>query len=110
MKQPLEGLLVRIYLGESDLYEGRPVYERIVQEAHTLGLAGATVLRGMMGYGAGSRIHTTKVLRLAEDLPVVVEVVDTEDNIQRLLPFLDRAVEEGLVTMEKVRILKYRSA
>jgi PII-like signaling protein len=110
MKQPLEGLLVRIYLGESDLYEGRPVYERIVQEAHTLGLAGATVLRGMMGYGAGSRIHTTKVLRLAEELPVVVEVVDTEDNIQRLLPFLDRAVEEGLVTMEKVRILKYRSA
>jgi PII-like signaling protein len=110
MKQPLEGLLVRIYLGESDHYEGRPVYERIVQEAHALGLAGATVLRGMMGYGAGSRIHTTKVLRLAEELPVVVEVVDTEDNIQRLLPFLDRAVEEGLVTMEKVRILKYRSA
>lgn len=110
MKQPLDGLLVRIYLGESDQYEGRPVYERIVREAHALGLSGATVLRGMMGYGAGSRIHTTKVLRLAEDLPVVVEVVDTEDNIQRLLPFLDQAVLEGLVTMEKVRILKYRSA
>lgn len=108
MKLPDEGVLLRVFIGESDRHEGKPVYEQIVQKARQLGLAGATVIRGIMGYGAASRIHTAKVLRLSEDLPVVVEIVDTEANIDKLLPFLDEVVTEGLVTMEEAKIIKYR--
>lgn len=108
MKLPDEGVLLRIFIGESDLHEGRPLHERIVEEARALGLAGATVLRGIMGFGAASRVHTAKLLRLSEDLPIVVEIVDTRENIDRLLPFLDETVTEGLVTMERAHIIKYR--
>ena len=108
MTLPEDGVLLRIFIGETDLHEGRPVYEQIVMKARELGLAGATVLRGIMGFGAASRIHTAKLLRLSEDLPIVVEIVDTEDKVERLLPYLDLVVEEGLVTIEKARVLKYR--
>ena len=108
MKLPETGLLLRIFVGETDVYKGRPVYEHVVRRARELGLAGATVLRGIMGFGAASRIHTAKVLRLSEDLPIVVEIVDTEERINQLLPFLDEVVQEGLVTLEQVRVIKYR--
>lgn len=108
MDLPEEGILLRIYVGESDTWEGTTLYRAIVEEARRLNLAGATVLRGMMGFGAASRIHTARFLRLSEDLPVVVEIVDTEERIAQLRPFLDRAVREGLVTMEKIRVIRYR--
>jgi PII-like signaling protein len=108
MKLEGEALLVRIFVGESDRFDGRPLYEAIVFKARELGIAGATVFRGLMGYGAQSRIHTAKVLRLSEDLPMVIEIVDREDRIQQLLPFLDEHVQEGLVTIEKVRVIQYR--
>ncbi|MDD5645437.1 MAG: DUF190 domain-containing protein [bacterium] len=108
MKLPEEGMLLRIFIGESDKHNGKPLYEQIVLEARKLGLAGATVLRGIMGYGADSRMHTAKVLRLSEDLPVIIEIVDTEGNLDKIIPFLDATVTEGLITMEKVRVIKYR--
>jgi PII-like signaling protein len=108
MKLPEEGMLLRIFIGESDNYSGKALYEQIVLKARELNLAGATVLRGIMGFGADSRMHTAKLLRLSEDLPVVVELVDTEENLNKLLPFLDEVVTEGLITLEKVRVIKYR--
>lgn len=108
MTLPSDGVLLRVFLGESDRFEGRPLYEHIVLKARELNLAGATVLRGMAGFGASSRIHTAKFLRLSEDLPIVVEIVDTQEQIDKLLPFLNEQVQEGLVTMEKVHILHYR--
>ncbi|HEX6201634.1 MAG TPA: DUF190 domain-containing protein [Thermoanaerobaculia bacterium] len=108
MKLPEQGTLLRIFIGESDQWHHRPLYEAIVLKARELHLAGATVLRGVMGYGATSRLHTAKVLRLSEDLPIVVEIVDSEEKIARLLPHLDEMVQEGLLTMEKVRVVKYR--
>ena len=108
MKLPEEGTLLRIFFGESDKFNRKPLYETIVIKARELGLAGATVSRGIMGFGADSRMHSAKILRLSGDLPVLVEIVDTEENIQKLLPFLDEAVQEGLITMEKVRVIKYR--
>jgi PII-like signaling protein len=108
MKIPEEGTLLRIFIGESDQWHHRPLYEAIVLKARELHLAGATVLRGVMGYGATSRLHTAKVLRLSEDLPIVIEIVDSEEKIARLLPHLDEMVQEGLLTMEKVRVVKYR--
>jgi len=108
MKLEGEGQLLRIFIGESDRWEGRPLYEAIVRKARELGLAGATVLRGLEGFGAHSRIHTTKILRLSEDLPIVIEIVDREERIAELLPRLDEMVREGLVTLEKVRIVLYR--
>jgi hypothetical protein len=108
MKLPEEGTLLRIFFGESDKHNRKPLYEAIVIKARELGLAGATVSRGIMGFGADSRMHSAKILRLSGDLPVVVEIVDSEENIQKLLPFLDEAVQEGLITMEKVRVIKYR--
>ncbi|WP_397547931.1 DUF190 domain-containing protein [Rhodothermus marinus] len=107
-KLPAEGVLLRIFIGETDRYHGRPLYEQIVLKARELNLAGATVLRGIMGFGASSRVHTAKLLRLSEDLPVVVEIVDTEENIQKILPFLDEVVQEGLITMEKAHVIRYR--
>jgi PII-like signaling protein len=108
MKLPEEGMLLRIFIGESDSHKGRPLYEQIVLKARELNLAGATVTRGVMGFGADSRMHTAKILRLSEDLPMIIEIVDTEEKLNTLLPFLDETVEEGLITLEKVRVVKYR--
>ncbi len=108
MKLPENGVLLRIIIGESDRHDRKPLYEAIVHKAKELDLAGATVLRGIMGFGASSRLHTAKYLRLSADLPLVIEIIDSEAYIDRLLPFLDEVVTEGLITMEKVRILRYR--
>ncbi len=108
MNLPQEGMLLRIFVGESDQYKGKALYEQIVLKARELNLAGATVVRGIMGFGANSRMHTAKLLRLSEDLPVIIEIVDTVENLNTLLPFLDESVEEGLITLEKVRVIKYR--
>ena len=108
MKLSEECLLLRIFIGEADRYNGKPLYEQIVLTARGLHLAGATVTRGIMGFGAASRVHTAKLLRLSEDLPVVVELVDTEENLNKLLPFLDEVVSGGLITLEKVRVIRYR--
>ncbi|WP_038055302.1 DUF190 domain-containing protein [Thermus amyloliquefaciens] len=104
-----EAKLLRIFVGESDRHGGRPLYEAIVLEAKRRGLAGATVFKGFMGFGAHSRIHTAKVLQLSEDLPVMVEIVDTEEKIRAFLPVLDEMVKEGLVTLEKVEVIRYQS-
>ncbi|HDQ44197.1 MAG TPA: DUF190 domain-containing protein [bacterium] len=106
---PKKGQLLRIYIGESDRYEGKPLYEWIVRKARETGLAGATVLRGMEGFGACSRIHHAQILRLSEDLPILVEIVDTRRKIEAFLPVIDGAVEEGLATVESVDIRFYRS-
>lgn len=108
MKLPSEASLLRIFIGESDKADGKPLYEVIVREARRRGLAGATVLRGFLGFGAASRIHTAKILRLSEDLPIVVEIVDAPEKIDAFLPDLDGLIGEGLVTLEKVRIISYR--
>ena len=108
MNLPKDAKRLRIFVGESDQYKHRPLYEVIVEEARRLGLAGATVLRGMLGFGANSRIHTSKILRLSEDLPLVVEIVDAEEKIKAFLPELDGMIGEGLVTMEKVQVIVYR--
>ncbi|MGD8454414.1 MAG: DUF190 domain-containing protein [Phycisphaerae bacterium] len=110
MKIPEEGCLLRIFIGESDKWHGQPLYEAIVRKARELNLAGATVLRGPMGFGAHSRMHTAKILRLSEDLPIVVEIVDSQQKIDELMPFIDEAVAEGLVTLERVRVIKYRAS
>lgn len=102
--------LVRIFIGESDHWEGRPLYEALVHKARDMGLAGATVLRGIEGYGANSIVHTTRILRMSEDLPVVVEIVDTEDRIDAFCEIATEMVREGLVTAERVQILKYQSS
>jgi len=109
MKIPEEGQLLRIFIGESDRWQGKPLYEAIILKAREMGIAGATMLRGMMGYGAASRIHTAKILRLSEDLPIVVEIVDSKEKITALLPTIEEMVQEGLVTLENVRVLQYRS-
>jgi PII-like signaling protein len=108
MKLPEEGTLLRIFIGETDKHHGKTLYEAIVLKARELNLAGATVLRGIMGFGADSRMHTMKVLRLSEDMPIIIEIVDTQEKIATILPFLDENVKEGLVTMEKVRVIMYR--
>jgi len=108
MKLPSEAQLVRIFIGENDKYEGRPLYEVIVEEARRRGMAGATVLRGILGFGAHSRIHTSKILRLSEDLPIVIEIVDKPERIENFLPKLDTMIQEGLITMEYVNVIAYR--
>lgn len=110
MKLEGEGLLVRIFIGEADRWHGKPLYEAIVTKAREAGLAGATVLRGIMGFGAKSRIHTAKILRLSEDLPIVIELVDTAEKIQPILPLLDEMVADGMVTLEKVQVIAYRAS
>ncbi len=107
MKLEGEAQLLRVFLGESDKWHGRPLYEAIVLKARELHIAGATVLRGPMGFGKNSRMHTVKVLRLSEDLPMIVEIVDSEEKISTLLPHIDQMVEEGLITLEKVHVIKY---
>jgi uncharacterized protein len=108
MELPSEAELLRIFIGESDKVHGRPLYEVIVEEARRRGMAGATVLRGIHGFGAHSRLHTAKILRLSEDLPLVIEIVDKPDRIAAFLPELDKMIDEGLVTLEKVRVIAYR--
>lgn len=108
MHIPKEGKLLRIFIGESDRYEDKPLHEAILHLARREGLAGCTVVKGFEGFGAASRIHTTKILRLSEDLPVVIEIVDAAEKIDRFLPQLQRMVGEGLVTVEKVEVLLYR--
>ena len=109
MTIPEEGYLLRIFVGESDKVGHRPLYEVIVLKAREAGLAGATVLRGVMGYGKNSVLHTAKILRLSMDLPVVVEIVDAEEKIQSFLPVLDEMMKGGLVTLEKVKVIHYRA-
>jgi PII-like signaling protein len=109
MKIPQDGYLLRVFIGESDRWHGQPLYEAIVLKARELHLAGATVLRGPMGFGANSRLHTTKILRLSEDLPMVIEIVDAKDKIDSLMPHIDEMVQEGLVTLERVQVIQYRS-
>ena len=109
MKLPEEGLLLRIFIGESDKYKGMPLYEAIVLKARKLNMAGVTVTRGIMGFGAHSRLHSAKLLSLSDDLPIIIEIVDDKDRIEQLIPFLDDHVKEGLVTLEKVKVIKYRA-
>src|SRR5262245_47365277 len=110
MRMPEDGYLLRIFVGESDKHAHIPLYESIVLKARETGLAGATVLRGMMGFGRHSVMHTAKILRLSEDLPMIVEIVDSLEKIEAFLPILDTMVPEGLVTLEQVRVIHYRSA
>ena len=107
---PTNGKLLRIYLGESDRWQHQPLYEALVFKARELGLAGATVLRGPMGFGASSHLHTAKITRLSEDLPLLLEIVDTEENIRRFLPLLDTMLGDGLVTLADVQIFRHRAA
>jgi hypothetical protein len=108
MTIPENGYLLRIFVGESDKHEGRPLYEWLVLKAREAGLAGATVLRGIEGFGAHSRLHTAKILRLSEDLPIVVEIVDALEKIDAFMPVVDHAIGEGLATLERVQVRFYR--
>jgi len=105
-----EGKLLQLFIGESDRWHGKPLYQAIVERVRQEGLAGATVLRGIEGFGADSRIHTSRILRLSEDLPVVIEIVDTSEQIDRAVPILDEMVGEGMLTLERVQIVSYRSS
>jgi PII-like signaling protein len=107
MQLPKDSTLLRIFFGEADRFDGHPLYEAIVLKAREMGLAGATVLRGPMGFGQTSRLHTAKILRLSEDLPLLIEIVDTEEKIATFLPVLDGMMGSGLVTLEKVQVLRY---
>jgi uncharacterized protein len=109
MHLPHEAMLLRVFIGESDRSHHQPLYEAIVLKARELHLAGATVLRGPMGFGKSSRLHTAKILRLSTDLPLVLEIVDTEEKIQAFLPVLDEMMKGGLVTLERVRVIDYRA-
>ena len=108
MQLPKQALLLRIFIGEDDKLGGKPLYEVIVLKAREMHLAGATVLRGPMGFGASSRLHTTKILRLSEDLPLVIEMVDSEEKIGDFLPALDKMMGGGLVTLEKAKVIRYQ--
>jgi PII-like signaling protein len=109
MKLPEDAVLLRILIGESDRWHHQPLYEAIVLKARESGLAGATVLRGPMGFGASSRVHTAKILQLSNDLPMVIEIVDTEEKLNAFLPALEEMMGGGLVTLEKVKVIHYRS-
>jgi uncharacterized protein len=107
MQIPRDAVLLRVFIGESDRYQGRPLHEAIVLKAREMHLAGATVLRGPMGFGKSSRLHSTKLLRLSEDLPIVVEIVESQEQIDKFLPVIDAMIGSGLVTVEKVQVLQY---
>ena len=109
MQIPEEGYLLRVFVGESDRDRHRPLYEAIVLKAREAGLAGATVLRGVMGYGKHSVLHTAKILRLSEDLPMVIEIADSLDKIEQFLPVLNEMIKDGLVTLERVRVIQYKA-
>jgi PII-like signaling protein len=106
---PSDGYLLRIFIGESDRHDGKLLYEWIVLKARESGLAGATVLRGMMGFGAHSRLHTFKIERLSQDLPIIIEIVDTREKLESFLALIDKEIEEGLATLEEIKIHFYRS-
>ena len=108
MKLPEDGKLLRIFLGESDTWEEKPLYEQIVIKARELKMAGATVVRGVMGFGAKSHMHTAKLLQLSEAMPMIIEIVDTQENINKLMPFLDKAMKECLITLEDIKVIKYK--
>jgi len=108
MNLPEDAVLLRVFIGESDRYEHRPLYEAIVMKARELQLAGATVLRGPMGFGKSSRLHTAKILRLSMDLPIVIEIVDSEEKVNAFLPVLDQMMGGGMVTLEKAKVIRYR--
>ena len=110
MKLEGEGKLLRLFIGESDTWHGKPLYQAIVERVRKEGLAGATVIRGIEGFGADSHLHTSRLLRLSEDLPVVIEIVDTPERIDRVVPLLDEMVSEGMLTLERVQIVSYRSS
>jgi len=110
MQIPTDAVLLRIFIGESDRWKHQPLYEAIVLKAREVHLAGATVLRGPMGFGKSSRVHTSKIIRLSMDLPLVIEIVDSEEKINSFLPVLDEMIGGGLVTLEKVKVVHYRSA
>lgn len=110
MNIPEEGYLIRIFVGESDKYNHKPLYEAIVLKAREAGLAGATVLRGVMGFGKNSILHTAKILRLSEDLPIIVEIVDSLEKVETFLPKLNEMISDGLVTLEKVKVIHYKSS
>jgi PII-like signaling protein len=109
MMLPEEGYLLRIFIGESDRHDGKLLYEWIVTKAREAGLAGATVMRGMMGFGAHSRLHTFKIERLSQDLPVNIEIVDTREKLESFLALIDKEIEEGMATLEEIKIHFYRS-
>ncbi len=109
MNLPQDAMLLRIFIGESDRWQHKPLYEAIVLKAREMHLAGATVLRGSMGFGKSSRLHTAKILRLSLDLPMVIEIVDSEEKIKSFLPVLDEMMKGGLITLEKVRVIDYRA-
>lgn len=109
MTMPKDAQLLRIFIGEADKFKGKPLFEAIVNLAREKHLAGATVLRGLMGFGAHSRMHSAKILRLSEDLPIVIEIADAPEKIEELLPELDSMITEGMVTLEKIRVIAYRS-
>ncbi|HYJ87212.1 MAG TPA: DUF190 domain-containing protein [Pyrinomonadaceae bacterium] len=108
MNNPQEGYLLRVFIGESDKSGHRPLYEEIVLKAREAGLAGATVLRGVMGFGKNSILHTAKILRLSEDLPMVIEIVDSLEKVEAFVPTLDEMIKDGLITIEKVRVIQYK--
>jgi hypothetical protein len=109
MKIPNEGKLLRIFIGEADKLDGKPLYEEIVFLAKKQGMAGATVIKGCMGFGCKSHMHTAKLLRLSEDLPIIIEIVDSEEKISAFIPQLDAIVREGLITLEKANVIMYRA-
>lgn len=109
MTLPKEGKLLRIFIGESDRHEGMPLFEWIVRKAREVGLAGATVIRGLEGFGAQSHLHTAKILRLSADLPIIIEIIDTNDKVEAFLPVIDAAISGGLATIERVEVRFYRS-
>jgi len=110
MELPRDAMLLRVFIGEADEWQGKSLYEQIVLQARERKLAGATVLRGPMGFGKSSHLHTTKILRLSMDLPIVIEIVDSEEKIREFLPILDEMIAGGLVTLERVRAIVYRGA
>ena len=109
MKIPADGKLLRIFIGEADKWQGKPLYEEIVLLAKKNGMAGATAIKGFMGFGCKSHMHTTKLLRLSEDLPIIIEIVDSEEKINQFIPHLDEMVKEGLITLEKANVIMYRA-
>jgi hypothetical protein len=109
MKIPKEGMLLRIFIGEADKHNGKPLYEEIISLARKMNLAGATAIKGFMGFGCKSHMHTTKLLRLSEDLPIIIEIVDGQEKIEGFLPQLDEMVLEGLITLEKVNVVMYKA-
>lgn len=109
MHLPNDAMLLRVFIGESDRWEHKPLYEAIVLKAREMHMAGATVLRGPMGFGKSSRLHTSKILRLSMDLPIVIEIVDSEEKINEFLPYLDEVMTGGLVTLEKAKVIDYRA-